>query len=180
MIWPLYLVASFIVTGVALLLAPILPLFAKESISGADGWLPRWLDWFQTPDNDLDGDKENAWTKYPIGSHMRRVLWLWRNPAYGFEILVLGAQISTEMPILVKGNPHIKNRSDGVQGWYYCAVGHYWNFKWITKVTADRCFMLELGWKLQDYAKYPDRSRPLPEYAQFVCSPRFTMFQEAV
>ena len=60
---------------------------------------------------------------------MRRVLWLWRNPAYGFEIFVLGAQISTEMPILVKGNPHIKNRSDGVQGWYYCAVGHYWNFK---------------------------------------------------
>ena len=35
---------------IAVILAPILPLFSKNA------WLPEWLDWFQTPDNNLMGD----------------------------------------------------------------------------------------------------------------------------
>ena len=43
---------SIPLTVLALILAPVLPLFANS-----DGWLPKWLWWFQTPDNSLDGDQ---------------------------------------------------------------------------------------------------------------------------
>lgn len=68
------------------LLSPVLPLFAI----GRDT-LPSWLSWFQTPDAPLDGDSGFAelyppekWPRY-----VRRVLWLIRNPAYGFAWSVL-------------------------------------------------------------------------------------------
>jgi len=34
-------------------LAPIVVLFASK-----EGWLPKWLWWFQTPDNPVDGDRD--------------------------------------------------------------------------------------------------------------------------
>ena len=51
---PLYLLLlpiNLIVAFIAVILSPILPLFASE-----DGWLPTWLWWFQTPDAPIDGD----------------------------------------------------------------------------------------------------------------------------
>ena len=62
-------------------LSPILPAFAI----GRDT-LPRWLSWFQTPDAPLDGDsgfqRVATWVKW---RYARRVMWIIRNPAYGFS-----------------------------------------------------------------------------------------------
>ena len=57
---------------VAMALALFLPAFAIGR-----QWLPRWLWWFQTPDNDLDGDepwktKHVQWLRN--GSYLKRVL----------------------------------------------------------------------------------------------------------
>ena len=67
MIYALYLLlipVSLILTLVAIILAPVLPMLATAQ----EGWLdnhakwgfgprlPTWLSWFQTPDNSLDGD----------------------------------------------------------------------------------------------------------------------------
>ena len=50
--WILLIPLSFAMMLVGWSLAPILPLFADET-----GYLPRWLWWFQTPDNPIDGDR---------------------------------------------------------------------------------------------------------------------------
>jgi len=67
MIYLIYLLLvpiSLIITLIAVIFAPIMPVFAVQK----DGWLdnhsiwgigprlPDWLNWFMTPDNSLDGD----------------------------------------------------------------------------------------------------------------------------
>jgi hypothetical protein len=44
--WLFLALLGVLFTALAMLLAPILPMFV-----GWDGYLPRWLAWFQTPDN---------------------------------------------------------------------------------------------------------------------------------
>jgi len=89
----------WIATGLSFIIVPFIVPFASES-----GWLPASLYWFQTLDNSLDGDSgwknehrpyldipyENLskWQRY-----VSRVLWLYRNPVYGFEKTILNAEI---------------------------------------------------------------------------------------
>lgn len=47
-----YLVADLAMEVIAVPAAFVLPFFANK-----EGWLPRWLWWFQTPDNSLNGDQ---------------------------------------------------------------------------------------------------------------------------
>lgn len=85
--------ATIAVTGISFPLAFVLPLFCNST-----GYLPKWLNWFQTPDNSLDagwkvqgnygdyltsGAAPTGFTLYTY-----RVYWLWRNPAYGFDVAI--------------------------------------------------------------------------------------------
>ena len=164
----LLLPASITFTLLAYLLAPVLPLFAK------DGWLPRRLNWFQTPDNSIDGD--DGWrNEHLVGwpRYLKRVFWLWRNPAYGFEWTgPLAAKITKDMEVTVLGDPWIKNRDNARAGAYLCQVGPYWNDKSIYPLFGDLCLMLEFGWKLQGYAQ----GRETEGKAMFVFSIRLTAF----
>lgn len=91
--WFVFLPLSLLMLLLAYVLAPLLALCASRA-----GWLPGWLSWFQTPDNTLDGDagwKLDHWQwryRLPqwLGEYVGRVGWLWRNPAYGFDLDVLG------------------------------------------------------------------------------------------
>lgn len=61
----------------------------NTQFASSDGWLPRWLWWFQTPDNSIDGDNSfNKPSLHPyitkMPRYIRRVLWLIRNPSYVF------------------------------------------------------------------------------------------------
>lgn len=93
----LYAPCHWVLTIISYVLVPFLVLFQK------DGWLPNWCWWFQTFDNSLDGD--NGWqTEHRpwldisytqlsgFQRYVCRVLWLYRNPVYGFEKLVLGTE----------------------------------------------------------------------------------------
>lgn len=65
-------------------------LFASE-----DGWLPRWLSWFQTFDATLDSGWKDNYAGYTmpssaLGRWWQRTKWLYRNPAYGFSYWALG------------------------------------------------------------------------------------------
>lgn len=86
--WLLLTPVSLVMAVVGRVLAPVLPFFVQD-----DGYLPRWLWWFQTPDNPCDGDKGH-WERWPDtsawGTYKRRVAWFLRNVAYGFDIGVLG------------------------------------------------------------------------------------------
>ena len=174
------LVFSIAFTLLTLVLSPVLPLFANNN-----GWLPWALSWFSTSDNSLDGDigyqTEHAPFLGPqtgFKRYLNRVVWILRNPAYGFETSgFMGANISPSDQVLTTGNPFIKNRNQAVAGSYYCEIGEYWNYKLVTKPFYDgqTCFMLELGWKLQPYAQSVEALKTQP-VAQFVCSPRITAF----
>ena len=49
--WIIRIPPDFLMAIVGRIVAPVLPFFVQ-----ADGYLPRWLWWFQTPDNTCDGD----------------------------------------------------------------------------------------------------------------------------
>lgn len=166
--------ASAVMTTLALAMAPLLPLFADER-----GWLPSGLWWFQTPDNSLDGDKgfrakhapyegvQIGWRRY-----LNRVAWLLRNPAYGFDWLVLAVDTDQADLLQVEGDPATSNipghsgtrvkrvwradprtRARGLVAWEWYYVRQWGQ--------SPYCVRVRLGWKI------PDR---LGQPATFVCS----------
>jgi hypothetical protein len=105
----LLLPLSLAATLSAWILAPILPLFASRA-----GWLPYWLAWFQTPDNPIYGDAGHLERWGYAMSYAQAVVWLARNPAYGFEWSVLA--IAPRGPLQVAGDPWIRNRDNARAG----------------------------------------------------------------
>ena len=94
----IYLIISLIMQVVAWVITPILPIFSVYRYGPLNnnngygmGWrLPKWLSWFDTPDNPLTGD-ERWKSKHWPPTHWSMVLWLYRNSLYGFKWTVLGA-----------------------------------------------------------------------------------------
>lgn len=119
-LWPL----SLAFTILSMVLALVLPMFASS-----DGWLPRWLWWFQTADNSLNGDgnreagtgwKGAHWQfRYELPTwlctYVGRVGWLLRNPGYGFDFDVLGFNAGPLMTTQLWGD---QLSSDTRDGWY--------------------------------------------------------------
>ncbi len=139
----------WLLTIISYFLVPILVLFQK------DGWLPNWCWWFQTWDNSLDGDA--GWQKtHPVTTgfkqYLNRVLWLYRNPVYGFERKVLGAKITTKDTFQTLGDLKI-----GVVSNYYGTTlsviktlenKTYFEFAW-AKPLFGKVFNGMIGWKLR-------------------------------
>ena len=171
--WCLLLIANVLVLVLAYLLAPILPAFATK-----DAHLPRWLSWFDQPDDDLDGDNgwktehrlflghskvDQGWRRY-----INRVLWLIRNPAYGWDISVLGFTVQTGFVGTQAGNQAVSDRPL-CQGWSWRTVQNpgsnrrYW-FLYIIWCWSGRfCLSIKLGWKIWLPLAAGDQ-------CQFVCS----------
>lgn len=76
-VYPFYVMGSLLTTLLAFMLNPIVVLFADK-----DGYLPRWLYYFQTFDMRLP---DNYWDA---------VKWLYRNPAYGFDLFLFGIKFN--------------------------------------------------------------------------------------
>ena len=121
MIYLVYLLlvpCSLLLTLLAVILAPVLPIFAKPLMGWCDNHsyeaveprLPIWLNWFMTPDNSLNGDATFAQLHAP--SYWSQVLWLWRNPAYSFGLRYLAVPYTTD----VKGDKTIKDNQHAKEG----------------------------------------------------------------
>lgn len=142
MSWFILAPFSLLFTLFAMIAAPVLPLFAN-----ANGWLPRWLWWFQTPDNSLDGDggwKHEHWQwryKLPgqIATYIGRVGWLWRNPAYGLDDAL---SIPRGDVLILWGSKLIAGEWEPY-GWYILITTTGWQLYWTW--TWGR---INLGWKL--------------------------------
>ena len=144
-------IISIVLMILSYLLAPIIVLFANK-----DGWLPSWLSWFQTPDNSLDGDagwnaEHFLWVKV---IYLRRVLWLWRNPVYGFGYSELGAiipngyvyesigdELTSNLPL--HAGQIIRKVFDGEEFKYF-----QFYFVRDYNLFGHRCVRINLGWKL--------------------------------
>lgn len=91
----LYLFGYIPALFVTYLVTPLFPLFAvsrqgplnNNNSSGLGPRLPKWLYWFDTPDNSLLGDSK--WQVQHSGTYWNQVCWLYRNSLYGFKWTVL-------------------------------------------------------------------------------------------
>jgi hypothetical protein len=165
--WVLLFIPNLVMLLLAVVLSPILPLFAL----GKDH-LPKFLLWFDTEDNPLDGDagfkSEHApfkGSQSGVKQYINRVAWLLRNPAYGFGTTVLsfnpqGFELTSSSGThpfnggndkegLLKASA--KN-SAGQYAFQFLYVKHYSN--------GTTCFRVNLGWKITSY----------PGSVQYVCS----------
>ena len=156
---------------VNLILAPIIVMFADK-----DGWLPRWLWWFQTPGDSLFGSigwqTEDAWfipqdTMWKVW--LNRIGWLYRNSMYGFAISVLGVQSKEGDEVIMTGDPatnnHKKTFHPGTIRYTLYRDGQPIAFQiYIIKpLIFGRYFRGNFGWKLWDF--------PTPLPMQFTFSP---------
>ena len=177
--WTLMVPVMLALTVLAFPLAFALPFFAQKR----DGWLdnatrygegyflPKWLNWFQTPDNDLDGDQgwreeHMQWRfKLPaaLATYAGRVGWIWRNPAYGFGIERVGAPAIGK----VEGNLSINDRPF-VEGHCSIEIQDLWQYVLVKRLTSGKALYMNLGWNIKGALE----GNPRVHIATFAFSPR--------
>lgn len=164
----------------AIIIAPILPLFAAQEYGWCDNHsyeafeprLPKWLGWFMTPDNSLDGDATFKRLNPP--SYWSQVKWLWRNPAYSFGLKYLEAPYTTT----VAGDKTIKDNDNAKEGWCFVTANGLFQFTYVKRiVSSSRCVYVNLGWNIRALVDDGIRFKPNPYQATFVFSPRISGFR---
>ena len=134
-------------------LAPFVALF-----SDAQGNLPGWLSPFGTYDNTLDGDDgyKQEHRFFPANANgferwANRTGWLWRNPAYGFDLL-LGATAQSGYQLIIRGDRRVSDNPyhPGICTWKIIRDGKTVAFQvyWVHDFTATTCARVNIGWKL--------------------------------
>ena len=177
-LWYVVLVpVSLLLTLVAVLLAPVFPLFATQQMGWCDNHsyeavgprLPKWLSWFMTPDNSLDGDATFERLNPP--SYWSQVKWLWRNPAYSFALRYIN---TIENKPTVLGNDNIKDNDQAVAGWCFVQCAGLFQFTWVKPIGYQRCIYCVLGWNIRGTL----HQQPIEKYqATFSFSPRISGFR---
>lgn len=157
----------------AMLLAPVLPMFAElrdGPVDNANGQgvaprLPTWLSWFDTSkDNSLWGDEGWRIKHCPAywNTYLGMVLWLWRNPACGFCWSVLAFDVKPDefFHLSHSGNYLEVDKGSGHYGWYFIrSSGGAFSLRWCKKV-GRKVLSFEAGWLLDVYLKdYAARQR---------------------
>lgn len=181
MIYLIYLVLvpiSLLITLVAMVFAPILPIFAtmqeglidNGSATGIEPRLPKWLNWFQTPDNSLWGDQTFKQLNPPC--YWSEVKWLWRNPAYAFALRYIPGEQGQYW-----GDNTIRDNDNAKAGWCFVKAGGLFQFTWIYPIGFNRCIMVNLGWNIRALVDDNVQPKPNPYQATFVFSPRISGFR---
>ena len=164
----------------ALVLAPVLPLFATNSYGWLDNHskqgfgprLPTWLNWFMTPDNSLDGDA--TFEQINGRGYLAQVKWLLRNPLYAFALKYL------ESPyfVTVAGDKTIKDNDGAKEGWCFVTANGLFQFRYVRRIgSTSRCILVNLGWNIMALADDNVNPKPNPYQATFVFSPRISGFR---
>lgn len=138
-----YLAAYLAMLVVALFITPFLPAFATIRVGGINNddhqgaglRLPLWMSWFDTKDNALTGD-EAFERNHPNGNYLDMVVWLYRNPLYGFKWDILGAPISDNR-LVVKSNEGEYSYFDYFM-WRKTVFGREITFGWILDAYYQR------------------------------------------
>ena len=180
-LWYVVLVpVSLLLTLVAVLLVPVFPLFATQQMGWCDNHsyeavgprLPKWLSWFMTPDNSLDGDATFERLNPP--SYWSQVKWLWRNPAYSFALRYLSGVYWTSW----QGDKTIKDNDNAKEGWCIVQANGLFQFVLVRRIgSTSRAIYINVGWNIRSLVD--DNVQPKPNFykATFVFSPRLSGFR---
>jgi hypothetical protein len=183
MIYIIYLILvpiSLVLTMIALITAPIMPIFkvTKEwwcdnhSFRALGPVLPTWLNWFMTPDNTLDGDA--TFQRINGLGYWSKVKWLWRNPAYSFALRYLNEPYETT----VYGDKTIKDNDNAKAGWCFVRTNGLFQFRYIKRIaTTNRCILVNLGWNIMGLVDDGVQPKPTTWQSTFVFSPRISGFR---
>ena len=172
-VYTLLVPISLLLTLIAVILAPILPLFAVQKLWWCDNHsyqavgpvLP--FNWFQTPDNTLNGD---ATFQLLNGiSYWAKVKWLWRNPAYSFALRYIPMPYTTS----VSGDPTIKDNDNAKAGWCVVHANGLFQFTLVAPIGFSRCFYCVLGWNIRGVLE----TKNSVWQATFAFSPRISGFR---
>ena len=170
---------SLLLTLLAIILAPVLPLFAVQKLWWCDNHsyqaigpvLPLWLNWFMTPDNTLDGDA--TFQQNNPSSYWSKVKWLGRNPAYSFALRYITAPYNT----VVKGDPTIRDNDNAKAGWCLVNANDLFQFRWVCPIGFSRCLYFNFGWNVIGLVD-PNVNPKLDTWqSTFVFSPRISGFK---
>lgn len=151
-----YILLAIIQFGIDILSIPLAPFVAL--FCDSNGNLPKWLSLFQTYDNTCDGDdgykQEHRFFPANANGFQRwanRTGWLWRNPAYGFDML-LGADCQVGDILVITGDRATSDapfhegscvwkliRNEKIIAFQYYAVKDF---------TTTKCLRVNAGWKL--------------------------------
>ena len=179
LLYPFLVVYNLLMTLVAVIIAPILPVFATQQ----DGWLdnhsiwgigprlPRWLNLFMTPDNSLDGDA--TFERLNGRSYWSKVKWLWRNPAYSVCLRILTNPYYTQ----VFGDKTIKDNDNAKAGWCFVKANGLFQFTVIAPIGFARCFRFTGGWNVMALVDDNIPVKPNTYEATFAFSPRLSGFR---
>jgi hypothetical protein len=151
-----YLLINFSFDVFATLIAPILPLFARMELGNSDNnnarlyepRLPRWLNWFQTQDNSLWGDKGWQTIHCPYyKSHWGQVLWLIRNSAHGLVNGPLAVEVDYKK-LKHTGDPTLSAKNAKYEGQkFYASQEDYFQFMTVQKISLlNRLIYINIGW----------------------------------
>ena len=178
-IYALLVPISLLLTLLAVILAPVLPLFAAQkewwlnnhSERGIGPVLPSWLNWFMTPDNSLDGDA--GFQQINGISYWAKVKWLKRNSAYSFALRYIDGN-----PVYWKGDKTIKDNDNAKEGWLYVNSCGLFQFVYIKRIfSTSRCIYVNCGWNSRVLVDDNVSPKPNPVQATFVFSPRISGFR---
>jgi hypothetical protein len=171
---------SLVLTLLAIILAPVMVLFKIEKLWWCDNHsyqaigpvLPSWLNWFNTPDNTLDGDATFQ-NLFPEKNYFSHVHWLWRNPAYSFALKYITAPYTTT----IKGDPTIKDNDHAKAGWCLVTSNGLFQFRWVKPIGFSRCLYCNFGWNIMGLADPNVNPKPNEWQSTFVFSPRISGFR---
>ena len=152
----IYFILDLTINLVGYCINPFLPLFADS-----EGNLPASLRWFQTYDSTLDGKEQRfiestSWLRdgdvaqNAICTYILRVLWLYRNNAYGFAYSILGA--TAPFNTLEAVGVDVSDRAPAVEGSFYTIFedaegAKYFQYKFVKDRGNGKCFEASVGWK---------------------------------
>jgi len=180
--YALLAVINIFVTLLAILLAPILPLFASNKSGpinngsgvGVEPRLPSWLNWFQTPDNSLLGDDTFIIDNLDVPMYWHQVKWLLRNPAYSFAL----RYIPGLTPATFTGNNLIKDNDNAVAGHLTVHADSLFQYTLVRQLFgSSRCLYVNFGWNIRALVDPNVKRQDRPYEATFVFSPRISGFR---
>jgi hypothetical protein len=170
---------SLVITLLAVLLSPILPIFSTNEYGWLDNGskegfgprLPKWLSWFQTPDNSLDGDATFESLNPP--SYLSKTKWIIRNPGYGYGVKYLDAPFTTQY----WGDNTIKDNDNAKEGCLFVKANGLFQYVYIKQIAStDRCVYINLGWNIRALVD-PNATIRNPYEATFSFSPRISGYR---
>lgn len=184
--WLLMVPVMCILTVLTFPLAFALPFFVEyreglldNSTKTGMGWyLKPWLKWFQTPDNSIDGDegwRTEHWQwrfKFaaPVAQYLGRLGWLWRNPAYGFGVVIM-EDSEHSIEATYDGNKQV-NDNPGVEGYCLVHARDLFQWVWVKRISANKCIYVNFGWNIKGLINAPTNRH----IATFAFSPRISRF----